>query len=178
MLEYDGRAVPKEPTHARLMSAWVARLCPEPSEALQIAARAHHIRRWERPRDAYPAGRRGYLRWREDARLFHIAETEAILREAGYGDDVIGRVGYIMGKRGLKIDAEAQAYEDALCLVFIETQLHDLSARTAEPTLLNAIRRTWVKMSPEAQRAALAFNLLPDDRRLIEKALKGSSPAS
>jgi len=170
-LDYDGRPVPKEPTHARLMSDWVMRLRPGASEALQIAARAHHIRRWERPRDSYPPGRSGYLRWRSDAQAFHIAETSAILRSCGYGDDVVTRVSEIMGKRRIKLDDEVQAYEDALCLVFIETQLHDLAARTAEATLVNAVRRTWQKMSPAAQDVALGFDLREEDRALIAKAI-------
>lgn len=170
-LRYDGRDVPKEPTHARLMSEWVLRLKPDASEALQLAARAHHLRRWERPRDAYPDGRGGYLRWRTDAQAFHIAEASTILREAGYDEATVRRVGEIMGKRGIKLDDEVQAYEDALCLVFIETQLHDLAARTEEATLLNAIRRTWQKMSPPAQEVALAFDLRPEDRALVARAI-------
>lgn len=170
-LDYDGTRAPKEPTHARLMSEWIARLKPNASEALQVAARAHHIRRWERPRNAYPAGRTGYLRWRTDAQAFHIAETAAILRETGYGEDVIARMSEIMGKRGMKADDEVQAYEDALCLVFIETQLHDLAARTAEATLVNAIRRTWQKMSPAAREVALGFNLRDEDLQLVQKAI-------
>ena len=35
-------------------------------ETLLLAARAHHLRRWELPRDSYPVGRAGYLRWRRD----------------------------------------------------------------------------------------------------------------
>lgn len=171
VLEYDGERLPKEPTHARLMSEWIERLKPDASDALRIAARAHHIRRWERPRDAYPPGRNGYLRWRDDARDFHVAKTVALAREAGYGEDTVERVARIMGKRRIKLDDEAQAYEDALCLVFIETQLHDLAARTAEATLLNAIRRTWQKMSPAAREVALGFDLRPEDRALIEKAI-------
>ena len=47
-----GRERPKELVHAELVSEWVGRLSPAPSEALLLAARAHHVRRWAIPRDS------------------------------------------------------------------------------------------------------------------------------
>ena len=41
----------------------------------------------------------------------------------------IARVQDLVRKRGLGKDPEVQTLEDALCLVFIETQLRDLAAR-------------------------------------------------
>jgi len=59
-----GRRRPKELAHAELVSEWIEKLAPGASEALRIAGRAHHLRRWEIPRADYPEGREGYLRWR------------------------------------------------------------------------------------------------------------------
>lgn len=170
-IEVDGRALPKELTHARMLTAWVERLSPEPSEALLLAARAHHVRRWESPRDGFPAGRRGYLRWRRDLQLRHAGHARAILEEAGYEEETIARVERLIRKETAKRDPEGQAFEDGLTLVFLETQLHDLALRTEAETMAEVIRKTWRKISPAAREHALAADLAPEDRALIERAL-------
>ncbi len=170
-LEVDGRPVPKELTHARMLMAWVDRLAPDASEALLLAARAHHIRRWESPRDTFPAGRRGYLRWRRDLQLRHARHARAILEEAGYDEDTIARVERLIRKETAKRDPEGQAFEGGLTLVFLETQLHDLALRTEPDTMAGVIRKTWRKISPAARELALASDLAPEDRALIERAL-------
>jgi len=170
-IEVDGRALPKELTHARMLTAWVERLLPEPSEALLLAARAHHIRRWESPRDTFPAGRRGYLRWRRDLQLRHARHARAIPTEAAYDEDTIARVERLIRKATAKQDPEGQAFEDGLTLVFLETQLHDLALRTDPDTMAEVIRKTWRKISPAARELALASDLAAEDRALIERAL-------
>ncbi len=170
-IEVDGQPVPKELTHARMLTEWVERLLPEPGEALLLAARAHHIRRWESPRDTFPAGRRGYLRWRRDLQRRHAAHARAILEEAGYDEDTIAHVERLIRKETPKGDPEGQAFEDGLTLVFLETQLHDFALRTDAETMANVIRKTWGKISPAARDLALASDLAPEDRALIERAL-------
>ena len=170
-IEVDGRPLPKELTHARMLTAWVERLLPAPREALLLAARAHHIRRWESPRDTFPAGRRGYLRWRRDLQLRHARHARAILEEAGYDEDTIAHVERLIRKETPRRDPEGQAFEDGLTLVFLETQLHDLALRTEPETMAGVIRKSWRKISPAARELALASDLAPDDRALIERAL-------
>src|SRR5207302_10117915 len=53
-----------EVRYAERLEAWIRRLVPEPSPALLLAARAQHLERWTIPRNSYPEGRGGYLRWR------------------------------------------------------------------------------------------------------------------
>ena len=154
-----------------MLMAWVERLAPDASEALLLAARAHHIRRWESPRDTFPAGRRGYLRWRRDLQLRHARHARAILEEAGYDEDTIARVERLIRKETAKPDPEGQAFEGGLTLVFLETQLHDLALRTEPDTMAGVIRKTWRKISPAARELALASDLAPEDRALIERAL-------
>src|SRR5208337_284086 len=67
----DGNSYPKELLYGQRMSAWLARVEPEPRETWQIAARAQHICRWEIPRDSYPMDRIGYLEWRKRLYRFH-----------------------------------------------------------------------------------------------------------
>ena len=63
--------------HERLAS-FVASLAPDASEALQLAARCQHLRRYAFPRDRYPEGRVGYREWREAAGRFHASEAGAM----------------------------------------------------------------------------------------------------
>ncbi len=67
----DGVAQPKEQLYGMRMQKWVEDLDPGASEALRIAARSQHIRRWEIPRSDYPMDRKGYLRWRTTLYGFH-----------------------------------------------------------------------------------------------------------
>lgn len=170
-IEVDGRPLPKELTHARLLTAWIERLLPGAGEALLLAARAHHIRRWESPRAGFPAGRRGYLRWRRDLQRRHARHARSILEEAGYDEDTIAHVERLIRKETPRGDPEGQAFEDGLTLVFLETQLHDLALRTDTDTMAGVIRKTWSKISPAARELALASDLAPEDRALIERSL-------
>jgi hypothetical protein len=67
------RGEPKELVYAQRMSDWLAKLAPQASEALRLAVRCQHLRRWAIPRGAYPEGKVGYLRWRKEESLAHAA---------------------------------------------------------------------------------------------------------
>jgi hypothetical protein len=164
---------PKELAHAELMSAWVTQLRPDASDALRLAARAHHVRRWALPRSSYPEGRAGYLRWRRELHERHAADVGAILQQVGYDDATTARVQAIVRKRNLARDPEVQVLEDALCLVFVETQLDDLAAKLERPKLLDVVRKTLDKMSAAGRDAALALDLPAGRRELIEEAIRG-----
>jgi len=161
---------PKELGHAKLVTEWVQRLTPEPSEALLLAARAHHLRRWTIPRASYPLGRSGYLRWRKDLHEQHARDAAEILAGVGYDDAVIGRVQDLVRKRRLGKDPEVQVLEDALCLVFVETQFHDLAARVDDEKMVDVVAKTLKKMSPAAIELALDIDLTPEDRALLNRA--------
>jgi len=75
----DGVEVPTQLLLGRLASEWVGRLDPGASASQRIAARGHHLRRWESPRSDYPAGRAGYLRWRRDQKARHAADLAGLL---------------------------------------------------------------------------------------------------
>jgi ketosteroid isomerase-like protein len=143
-----GRTDPKEILHAELVTEWVHRLRPDATEALLLAARGHHYRRWTVPRSSAPEGRPGYLRWRKSLQEQHAHELGELLATAGYDTDSIARVQRIVRKEKLATDPDVQAYEDALCLVFLETQLADVVARLDPDTLQRVIVRTAKKMSP------------------------------
>jgi hypothetical protein len=171
-LKLKSGPAPKELTHAVMLTEWVKRLRPDAGEALLLAARAHHIRRWEVPRSTYPAGRQGYLRWRRDLHNFHANEAARILAEAGYEPETIERVKQLIHKRGLGRDPDAQALEDGLCLVFLETQYTDLTDQIDdEEKMIDVLRKTWRKMSAAGRSLALTLDYDEAGRRLLEKAL-------
>jgi hypothetical protein len=168
----DGVERPKELAHAELMTGWVRRLDPAARDEQLIAARAHHLRRWSIPREAYPRGRAGYLRWRTALRRQHADEVAALMREAGYGDGEITRVRDIVAKRGLGRDPEVQVHEDALCLVFLATQFDELTAQLDdEAKMVDILRKTAAKMSPAALEAAGTLPLSPGGAALLGRAL-------
>jgi hypothetical protein len=170
-LDWLGQTRPKELLHAELMTAWVSRLDPEADEAQRLAARAHHLRRWEVVRADYPEGRAGYLRWRKDAGRHHAEQVAAILAEAGYDGGTVARVQAIIRKEGLRTDPDVQVHEDALCLVFLQTQFTSLADRLGEEKTVEVLRRTLAKMSPRGRSEALELGLSESERNLLEAAL-------
>lgn len=169
----DGLAQPRELLYARRLTDWVLRLCPDASEELRLAARCQHICRWEIPRNSHPMTRAGYLQWRATLKKFHAQKAGAILRELGYAEDVIRRVQDLNLKKNFPDDPEARVLEDALCLVFLQFQFAGLAARTAEDKTINALRKSWQKMTGAARAEALKLNHGPREKALLEPALRG-----
>jgi hypothetical protein len=169
-IDVRGERRGKELAHAELVSEWVDALCPDASEALRLAARAHHVRRWEIPRAEFAQGRAGYHRWRRALHAHHASVLGAILAGAGYDEATIARAQAIVAKQGLGRDPEVQVLEDALCLVFLETQLRDIAARLPEEKLLDVVRKTLAKMSAAAIARAQALPLDAGSRALLERA--------
>jgi hypothetical protein len=162
---------PRELVYAEWLTEWVSRLCPQASEELRLASRCQHLCRWQVPRDSYPMTRAGYLRWREDLRKFHAQKAGDILREAGYPEDFIRRVQDLNLKKNFPADAESRILEDALCLVFLERQFGDLAAKTKDEKMVNALQKSWKKMTPAAHALALTLSYTPAQKALLERAL-------
>jgi hypothetical protein len=172
MTDDAGQSVAGEVLYARRMTRWLHALYPDASEPMQLAARAQHVRRWDVPRDTYPADRIGYLKWRTRLYGYHADVAERILREVGYDDATIARVRSLLKKERIKADAEAQALEDVICLVFLENEFADFAPKHDEEKVVNILRRTWAKMSPVGHAAALNLPMPAKARRLVEKALQ------
>lgn len=170
VLHVDGRPQPKELAHSEMVSSWVLRFDPEASEEQLIAARAHHLRRWVSPRQEYPDGRAGYLRWRRDAGERHRAEVAALMVENGYDASAVAAVQRIMAKRGLGSERSSQVHEDALCMVFLETQLDDLVDRLGPERSADVIAKTMRKMSPDAKAAAGSLRYSDRAKAVLELA--------
>lgn len=162
---------PAELLYGQRMSAALERLDPEASEVLRLAVRAQHIERWKLPRSAYPDGKAGYHRWRNEQKRRHAEVAGAIMATAGYGPETVARVGSLIRKERLQHDVEAQALEDVACLVFLEHYGVAFAAKHPPDKTIDILRKTWGKMSARGQQAALALPLAPEMRALVGKAL-------
>jgi hypothetical protein len=170
-IEVDGRRQPTELVYGQRMSATLARMAPATSEPLRIAARGQHIERWTSPRQRYPEGRVGYLRWRKDLQEFHARRLGEIMAAASYDSDAIARVGALIRKERLKADAEAQMLEDVACVVFLEHYLADFLRKTDQDKLAGILAKTWHKMSPLGREEARKLPLPPPVPMLLEQGL-------
>ena len=171
-----GIEVPDELLYARRMTGWLDRLEPGASEALRLAVRCQHLRRWTIPRSQYPMTRAGYHAWRTTLARFHADAAGEVLRAEGYDEAIVARVQSLVRKEGLKRDAEAQTLEDVACLVFLENEFADFAAKHDEEKVVNIVARTWGKMSDRGRAAALGLALPDDAKRLIGKALAPPAP--
>ena len=166
-----GSTHPLALVHGQLAAEWVAKLHPDTDEAWLLAARAHHLRRWEVPRTDYEPGKPGYLKWKRDQRARHAEDVGALLAEVEYGAGDIERVQALVRRDHLTTDAGSQAVEDAACLVFIETQLADVAAKLDHDHVIDVIRKTAKKMSPEALSAVAQIPLGEAEMSLLAAAL-------
>ena len=167
----DGQERPKELTHAAMVMGWVEVLDPSADDAQLLAARAHHLRRWELPRSTYPDGRSGYLRWRTEQKKRHAVAVESILATAGYDRRTIERVQQIIRKEALGSDPDVQVHEDALCLVFLQTQLDELIDRLGPDRSVGVLGKTVAKMSAAALERVAALELSEQGRAAVSLAL-------
>ena len=172
----DGRDWPKELLYSHRMSDMLQRYAPDADEAMRLAIRAQHIQRWKSPRDAYPMDRIGYLQWRKDLYKIQAQTAADLLVQAGYGDDVISRVRQAVAKQRIKENPDTQLLEDVTGLVFIEHYMlafADKHPEYDEEKWLDIIRKTWKKMSGQAQQFALSGSIrLPEPLvPLIQKAV-------
>lgn len=176
-----GELRPKELVYAERMTAMLERYAPQASEALRLAARCQHIERWTIPRGDYPMTRAGYHRWRATLRDFHADRAAGILAQAGYDDATIGRVRAIVRKEALKADADAQALEDVVALVFLESYLGDFVGSHADydaAKFADILEKTGRKMSSRGREAARSMIALPEALApLVRRAMAEAAPA-
>lgn len=174
--ESHGQIFAKEYLYSLRMTEWLDRFVQEPSEALQIAARAQHICRWLIPREQYPEGRKGYHLWRIALQKFHAEKAGDILQQVGYDEPFIQQVQSLLRKENLRNNPETQQLEDVICLVFLEHHLTDFvdKGEYGEDKLVDIVHKTWLKMSIAAQQAALQLTFPPHIERIVKRAVVSS----
>lgn len=169
---------PKELRYAQRMTEMIGRFAPEASEVAQLAVRAQHIERWTVPRSSYPLGKPGYFAWRTGLYRLHAETAGALMQQAGYDEATIGQVKAAVGKQGIKTNPDTQLLEDVSSLVFLEHYMLGFAGQHveySEEKWLDIVRKTWKKMSGEAQAFATSGGIkLPEPLLpLILKAVAG-----
>ena len=153
---------PESLLYGQRMSAEVARLFPEASDLLQIAARGQHVERWTLARSSFPEGRAGYLAWRKALAVHHAEITSAMMRDAGFETPDVETVGRMLRKEGLKQDTQVQALEDVICFVFLKWYFAPFAAKHAADKIQRIVEKTARKMSAEARARVLVEFDLPE----------------
>jgi hypothetical protein len=166
-----GEPHPRELLNAQRLSRWVMKLDPSASEHLRLAARSQHLCRWMIPRNSYEMTRAGYHRWRNDLKQFHAQKSSEVLRAVGYSEELIARVRDLNLKKNFPADPESRTLEDALCLVFLEFQFAELASKTDDEKIINALQKSWKKMTPRAHEQALRLSYGSREAALIQRAL-------
>lgn len=169
---WEGIAYPQEYFLALKLYDWVLKLAPNADEALLLASRSQHIGRWEIPRNTYPEGREGYLKWRKDLSHLHAARAAAIMLEVGYDEAMIERVKQIILKQKIKVDADVQTIENGLCLVFLQYQYEDFYPLHDEEKVVNILRKSLLKMDAHGHEFALSLNYSEKGLYYIQQALQ------
>ena len=157
--------------HGTLAYEWVLHLHPDADDTWLLAARAHHLRRWELPRSGYDTGKAGYLRWKRDQRQRHARDVAVLLVDHGFDSATIERVQALVRRDNLAVDAGSQAIEDAACLAFVETQLADVATKLDREHLIDVLRKTARKMTPAGAAAIALIPLAEAEQQLLADAL-------
>ncbi len=177
-----GRERPKELVYAERLTSMLQRFAPEASEIVRLAVRSQHLQRWKIARTEYPMDRIGYLQWRKRLYKFHAQLAAGILRDVGYDEATVARVGTLLKKEGLKSDAEVQTLEDVVDLVFLESYLADFVAKHGQydvAKFTDILAKTAKKMSPRGREAAVSLiNAPPALAPLIEQVMRAQEAAS
>ena len=180
-LESDGTArQPKELLYAQRMTAMLERFAPDAAEAVRLAARCQHIRRWEIPRASYPATPEGYKAWRTRLLDHHAAIGAAVLRECGYDESMVERVASLLRKERLKRNPDTQLLEDVIGLVFVQHYLADFVKGHPgydEAKFVDILCKTFRKMSSQGRDAAASLIALPDELALVVAKAAGAAAA-
>lgn len=175
-IEVGGVARPAAVVYGERMTERLAKLAPEASELLAIAARGQHVRRFDIPRSSYPMDKPSYFAWRNALKRHHAEVVGAIMADLGYGDADVGRVGAIIRKEGIKRDPETQTLEDCACLVFLEFESVEFLGKYPDDKIVDIVAKTWAKMSDAGHaQASELVPLLPERLQvLVARAVTGA----
>jgi tRNAThr (cytosine32-N3)-methyltransferase len=118
----------------------------------------------------------GYLSWRRSLYVKQAERARELLIAAGVSADEAAQAATWISKSGLKTNSGTQALEDAAVLVFLENEIGAFAAQHAEyprEKFIDILQKTWRKLSPAAQQAALGLDLPPAIAALVREALAG-----
>ena len=169
---WEGVTYPQEYFLALKLYEWVKKLDPAAGDELLLASRSQHLGRWQIPRETYPGGREGYLKWRRDLAFYHADKASAILQGVGYAAEQTDRIRQIILKQKIKADAEVQVMENALCLVFLQFQYEDFYHKHPADKVVNILKKSLLKMDGNGHRFALMLPYTDEGFAYIKAALE------
>ena len=94
-----------------------------------------------------------------------------MLQPLGFGPDEIDRVSTIIRKEHLSSDPQVQTHEDAICLVFLQTQLSPVTLDLGEEATAEVLRKTMRKMSPAGIAAAAGLRIDEPGRSVFDRVM-------
>ena len=118
----------------------------------------------------------GYLKWRKDLYKIQASRAAELMAEAGYEQDACDQAWQAVAKKNIKGNPDTQLLEDVTDLVFMEHYMLEFVGKHPEydeEKWIDIIRKTWNKMSQDAQQFALSGKItLPEPLiPLIQKAI-------
>jgi len=166
---YKNQTWSKEYLNSVWMTEQLFQYIAAPSAALQIACRAHHIRRWEIQRSEYPSGKAGYYQWRTSLYAHHSSKTKNILLECEANPILITQICSIIEKKNLRKDHETQILEDVICHVFLLYYAEAFSKKHPEAKVIDILEKTWKKLSDAGKAHVESLELSKEVVLLISK---------
>jgi len=151
-ITWDGVELPRQLGESACLWHYIQQLSPSPSAALRLSVHCQHLRRFAYPRQAFAAGRDGYLAWRTNAAVQSADESASIMRQCGIDQVLVEQVVAILTKHR----SDVQTMEDALCLSFLRLDALEFATKHEQSEVFKILRRTWLKMSPAGHSLALA----------------------
>jgi hypothetical protein len=170
--EADGKKMPKELLYCLRMTEQLQAYAPDAAEHVRLAARCQHIGRWEIPRTTFPMDRKGYLQWRSKLGIHHGEIASKILAQCGYDSETIDKVKFLLQKKQLlQHHPDTQLLEDVICLVFVHYYLHDFAFQHEDEKVVDILKKTIKKMSPQALQATGSIPMSEKVKDLVQQAL-------
>lgn len=164
----NGEAIPAEWLYIQRLVNRLRTYRPTASEELILAAYCQHLYRWEIARSNYPEGRMGYLEWRTFLAKYQSQKAAEILARAGFSEQIISRINSITLKNNLRNDEEAQALEDAVCLIFMEYYLEDFALKNPHLEFKRILFKTMDKMSKNGIAEALKISFPKQIKEILK----------
>jgi hypothetical protein len=113
--------------------------------------------------------KRGYFQWRNDLKKHHASVASRILTECDYDQESINSVCSLLLKN--PENPEGQVLEDVICLVFLEYYVDEFASKYEDSKVVDILRKTANKMSPQALNAVGQLPLSQKIKMLVNEAV-------
>lgn len=168
---YQGVEVKAEWLYSERMLEVLAKVAPEASLELKLAAKCQHMHRWGIPRNTFTIDKKGYYQWRAAVMEHQLGYTVGVLEDAGIAATSIDVVVDALKNKADKTNVHAAIIEDTACLVFIKWYLVDFAGQFEVEKAKTILAKTAKKMTAHGLSLLSQLNLAPavlDILKLLE----------